>query len=94
MIALPWCTVVSQRSGCSPALPYSLPDTVAGSERIGMRVQGDPVTVNNGVFLFVVDHLGSTSVTLDQWGAKLGEMKYTRFGEMRSGYPIGNVPAD
>jgi hypothetical protein len=40
----------------------------AGSQRIAMRVEGDPVPANNGVFYFVVDHLGSTSLTLDASG--------------------------
>jgi RHS repeat-associated protein len=38
------------------------------------------------------DHLGSTSLTLDSSGAKLGEMKYTPYGETR--YTWGSTPTD
>jgi RHS repeat-associated protein len=57
-----------------------------------MRVEGDPVAANNGVFFFIADHLGSTSVTLNDAGAKIGEMKYTPFGETR--YTWGGTPTD
>jgi RHS repeat-associated protein len=50
---------------------------------VAMRIEGDPVSTNNGVYYFLADHLGSTSVTLDANGAKIGEMKYYPFGETR-----------
>jgi RHS repeat-associated protein len=57
----------------------------AGSTRIAMR-QGGVLTYLAG------DHLGSTSLTLDQNGNKIGEMKYRPYGETR--YITGSVPTD
>ncbi len=60
-----------------------------------MRVEGDPTPANNGLFYFVADHPqrsegGSTSLTLNASGTKIGEMKYTPFGETR--YTWGSTP--
>ena len=38
-----------------------------------MRVQGDPNPSNNGIFYFLTDHLGSTTVTVDADGEPVGE---------------------
>ena len=59
----------------------------AGSQRVAMRKGGVPTW-------FIADHLGSTSLTLDASGNKIGEMKYMPFGETRPGYPTGSVPTD
>jgi RHS repeat-associated protein len=57
----------------------------AGSQRVAMR-QGGWVTY------FASDHLGSTSLTLDASGNKIGEMRYMPFGETR--YIWGGTPTD
>jgi RHS repeat-associated protein len=57
----------------------------AGSQRVAMRVQGDPVAGNNGVIYFAADHLGSTSLTMDASGNSLSTMGYKPFGETRYG---------
>ncbi len=57
----------------------------AGSTRIAVR-QG-------GVLSYLVgDHLGSTSLTLNANGTKIGEMMYYPYGETR--YSWGSVPTD
>ena len=43
VITLPWCTVVSQRSGCSPALPYPLTGTFILAYRCKCRLRRVPV---------------------------------------------------
>jgi RHS repeat-associated protein len=55
----------------------------AGAQRVAMRVQGDPNTANNGIFYFLTDHLGSTTVTLDADGEPVGELRYRAFGATR-----------
>jgi RHS repeat-associated protein len=57
----------------------------AGSQRVAMRKGGN-------LYYFVTDHLGSTSVTLDASGNKIGEMRYYPFGETR--YTSGSAPTD
>jgi hypothetical protein len=54
-----------------------------------VRVQGDPVPGNNGVFYFLTDHLGSTTVTVNAAGSPVGEVRYRAFGATRfaSGNP-------
>jgi RHS repeat-associated protein len=64
----------------------------AGSTRVAMRVDGDPDATKNGVFYLVGDHLGSTSLTLDSNGNKIGELRYKPFGETR--YTWGSTPTD
>jgi RHS repeat-associated protein len=44
------------------------------------------------VYYFAADHLGSTSVTMDASGTKIGEMKYYPFGETR--YVNGTLGTD
>jgi hypothetical protein len=83
----------AQPTRLNPATALNAPPTgqiwksyyYAGSTRIAMRVEGDLTEVNNGVFYFAADHLGSTSVTLDSDGNKIGELRYTPFGETRTG---------
>jgi len=38
---------------------------------------------------FVCDHLGSTSITTDNTGAKVSEMRYKPWGEVRSWWTAG-----
>ncbi|MBN2007509.1 MAG: RHS repeat-associated core domain-containing protein [Anaerolineae bacterium] len=55
----------------------------AGGQRIAMRKDGK-ITYLHG------DHLGSASLATDASGAKVSEMRYTPFGEVR----FGDVPTD
>ena len=64
----------------------------AGSQRIAMRVQGDPLPANNGVFYLLGDHLGSTNVVVDADGALVSELRYKAWGETR--YSAGATPMD
>jgi RHS repeat-associated protein len=57
----------------------------AGSQRVAMR-QGAMF------YYFLADHLGSTSLTLDASGNKIGEMKYYPYGETR--YVSGTLGTD
>ena len=50
----------------------------AGSVRIAMRV-------NEAITWLLSDHLGSTSITVDASGSLLGSLKFTAYGELRSG---------
>jgi RHS repeat-associated protein len=53
---------------------------------------GQRVAMNKGgvVYYLVTDHLGSASLALDSSGAKVSEMRYRAYGEMRySGPPTG-----
>jgi RHS repeat-associated protein len=53
----------------------------AGATRIGMRKYTIPQSMV--VEYFLGDHLGSTSITTDNAGAKVSEMRYRPFGEVR-----------
>jgi RHS repeat-associated protein len=57
-----------------------------------MRVAGDPVPANNGVFYLLGDHLGSTSIVVDEDGDMLSEVRYEAWGETR--YSYGSPPTD
>ncbi|MCA9924818.1 MAG: hypothetical protein KC421_20725, partial [Anaerolineales bacterium] len=68
--------VVIQRS------TYSL-----GGQPIAVRVSGDPVAANNGIFYFHTDHLGSTSVMTSHSSGNIvfGSIaRYTPFGDWRT----------
>jgi hypothetical protein len=56
----------------------------AGSQRIAVRVEGDPTPANNGLFYLLSDHLGSTSVTTDASANKVAELRYYPYGQTRS----------
>ncbi len=58
--------------------------------RVAMRVSGDPEPSNNGVFYTLGDHLGSTSITVDESGAVVAELRYKAWGETR--YANGETP--
>jgi RHS repeat-associated protein len=53
----------------------------AGATRVGMRKYTIPQSMV--VEYFLGDHLGSTSITTDNAGAKVSEMRYKAFGEVR-----------
>jgi RHS repeat-associated protein len=57
-----------------------------------MRVAGDPVQANNGVFYLLADHLGSTNVVVDEDGDRVGELRYRAWGETR--YASGSPDTD
>jgi RHS repeat-associated protein len=61
----------------------------AGAQRVAMRKYTipQPMTVN----YFLGDHLGSTSVVTDATGAKIAEMRYKAWGEVR--YNWTSAPA-
>ena len=48
----------------------------AGAERVAMRVSGDPVQANNGVFYLLGDHLRSTNVLVEEDGTPVSEQLY------------------
>ena len=59
----------------------------AGSQRIGMR--------KDGVLTYLLtDQLGSTSLAVDASGAKISEMRYKPWGEVRYESPSGSLPTD
>lgn len=64
----------------------------AGAQRIAVRVQGDPVPANNGVFYLLGDHLGSTNVVVDPGGNLVSELRYKPWGETM--YASGTSPTD
>ena len=59
----------------------------AGSQRIVMR--------KDGVLTYLLtDQLGSTSLAADASGAKISEMRYKPWGEVRYESPSGSLPTD
>ena len=62
----------------------------AGTQRIAVRVEGDPTPANNGLFYLLNDQLGSTSVTTDASGNKVAELRYYPYGQTR--YSWNNTP--
>jgi RHS repeat-associated protein len=55
----------------------------AGTTRVAVRVQGGVLPAGGKTFYLLGDHLGSTSVTLDEVGGKIGEMRFYPWGETR-----------
>ena len=53
----------------------------AGGQRVVMRVQSNQAGLEDGVFYFLSDHLGSTSLTLDAEAGKVAELRYSAWGE-------------
>ena len=60
----------------------------AGGQRIAIRKYTVPVSMT--LEYFIGDHLGSTSITTDNAGYKVSEMRYRPFGELR--YSWTNAP--
>jgi RHS repeat-associated protein len=54
-------------------------------DRVAMRENGTLYYISN-------DHLGSTSIVIDENGNKVGEMRYKPWGETR--YEFGSLPTD
>jgi RHS repeat-associated protein len=63
-----------------------------GSQRVAMRVAGDPNSGANGVFYTLGDHLGSTSLITSSSGVKIAESRYMPWGETR--FTTGYQPSD
>lgn len=59
----------------------------AGASRIAMRKYTIPQSMS--VEYFIGDHLGSTSITTDSTGAKISEMRYKPWGEIRYSWTAG-----
>jgi len=59
----------------------------AGAQRVAMRKYTIPSSMV--VEYFVGDHLGSTSITTDNTGAKVSEMRYKPWGEVRYSWTSG-----
>jgi hypothetical protein len=59
----------------------------AGTQRVAMRKYTIPQSMT--VEYFLGDHLGSTSMTTDNTGAKVSEMRYKPWGEVRSWWTAG-----
>jgi hypothetical protein len=59
----------------------------AGAQRVAMRKYTIPQPMT--VEYFLSDHLGSTSITTDSNGAKVSEMRYTAWGEVRYSWTSG-----
>jgi RHS repeat-associated protein len=59
-------------------------------QRVAMRVKSNQDGVEDGVFYFLTDHLGSTASTLDSSGNLVGELRYSAWGETR--YTDGTTP--
>jgi RHS repeat-associated protein len=80
-------TVASMPSGVTWRSYY-----FAGAQRVAMRVVGDPVPANNGVFYILGDHLGSTNVVVDEDGIEVAELRYKAWGETR--FTSGSTTTD
>ena len=61
----------------------------AGAQRVAMR-RSDGVSTK--VYYMIGDHLGSSSLLVDSSGAKVGEMLYKPWGELR--YASGDLPTE
>ena len=55
-----------------------------------MRVKSNQDGVEDGVYYFLTDHLGSTAITLDSGANKVAELRYSAWGETR--YTSGATP--
>jgi len=50
--------------------------------------------VGGALYFLHGDHLGSATLTTDINGNRIGELRYTPYGEMRRDYPRGVIPTD
>jgi len=62
------------------------PERSGGGTAVGQRVA---MREDGVLYWLLTDHLGSTSVTIDEGGAKVGEERYKAFGETR--YAAGDM---
>lgn len=80
-------TVASMPSGVTWKAYY-----FAGAQRVAMRVVGDPIPANNGLFYVLGDHLGSTNLVVDEDGNEVAELRYKAWGETR--FTSGSTTTD
>ena len=55
-------------------------------QAIAIQVSGDPTTGNNGIFYYLTDHLGSTSMLINEsnGGASGSRTRYLPYGAWRT----------
>jgi hypothetical protein len=59
---------------------------------VAVKVSGDPIATNNGLFYVYSDHLGSTTALIDSSGDLIGSpTRYLPFGEYRGAAPTQTV---
>jgi RHS repeat-associated protein len=89
---LPIVACASSDGSGSPSL--GIPMMNLAPARVTYRFNGQQVAVREGVTLTFVygDHLGGASLTADASGAKVSEMRYYPYGEVR--FSSGNLPSD
>ncbi len=64
----------------------------AGSQRVALRVEGDPDPAKNGVYSLHADHLGSASLATTSGGAVHSQQRYSPYGAPR--WSSGALPTD
>lgn len=74
----------------SPAYQVANPNSPA--ESVTKYYQGGAMRVGGTVYYTLSDHIGSTSITLNNSGTKTAEMRYKAWGEVR--YENGNLQTD
>jgi RHS repeat-associated protein len=81
-------------SGCNGIPSLSEPLLNLAPARVTYRFNSQQVAVREDVTLTFVygDHLGSASLTADASGAKISEMRYYPYGEVR--YTSGSLPSE
>jgi RHS repeat-associated protein len=62
----------------------------AGTSRIGMRIKSNQLNLNDTLVYYLSDHLGGTTITLNDSGTKTAELRYSAWGETR--YTYGTTP--
>ncbi len=62
----------------------------AGTSRIGMRLKSNQLNLDDSLVYFLSDHLGGTTITLNEDGNLIAELRYTAWGETR--YSDGTTP--
>ena len=55
-----------------------------------MRIKSNQLDLDDALVYFLTDHLGGTTVTLDEDGNRIAELRYTAWGETR--YSDGTPP--
>ncbi|MCL5995134.1 MAG: RHS repeat-associated core domain-containing protein [Chloroflexi bacterium] len=73
-------------------IPMTRTCYVFGTARVAMRVQGELEPAQNGLFYLHGDHLGSASLTTNNNGQPIAELRYYAYGETR--WLSGTTPTD
>ena len=58
---------------------------------IATRITGDPETGNNGLFYFLLDHLGSTTLMVTTAGVIMSTAYFLPYGSYRTNPPPGEL---